>query len=86
MLNQTKNTVAPRNSKAIAKARRNRKLVSPRAFNKLHHGSIRMEKTGDTYFCGFSSILTGKRAHAWGDTFTKAYRNMMRNFNYKYAV
>lgn len=85
MLNQTKNTVAPRNSKAIAKARRNRKLVSLKVFSQLYQGSFCIKKTRGIFYCKFNSLTTGKCAHAWGDSVVKAYRNMMRNFNHKYA-
>lgn len=86
MLNKTEKAPAKRNSKTIAKARRNRLLITPRAFKHLHNGVINMHKTQDVYFCGFSSAITGKRAHAWGDTFGKSYRNMIRNFNQKYVI
>ena len=73
--------------KSIVAARKNRKLISIRAFKQIHGGTFSMRKTEDNaFFVGFSSIITGKRAHAWGNSFHIAYRNFLRNFNLKYAA
>ena len=85
MLNVTINRTTRR--KSIVAARKNKKLISLGTFKKLHGGSFSMRKTSEgVYFVGFSSILTNKRAHAWGDNFHTAYRNFLRNFNIKYAA
>lgn len=59
-------------------------LISPLKFAELHNGSLRMKYTQGLYFVGFESA--DKKTHAWGSSFTRAYRNFLRVFNEKYAV
>lgn len=59
-------------------------LISPLKFAELHNGSLRMKYIQGLYFVGFESA--DKKTHAWGSSFTRAYRNFLRVFNEKYAV
>lgn len=83
MRHQTKTVITRRNSRVIAKQRRIRSLITPQAFAKLYQGKIKLTKESGTFFSGFTS--EDKKAHAWGHSFPRAYRNMLRNFHLKYA-
>ncbi|MET3035807.1 hypothetical protein ABXT08_06890 [Chryseobacterium sp. NRRL B-14859] len=83
MSNTAKLAVTGRNSIVIAKKRRSRKLINPRAFAKLFNGTFEMNFKSGIAFCKF--VSKEKTAQAWGTNSTKAYRNMLRNFHHKYA-
>lgn len=59
-------------------------FISPLKFIELHNGSLRMKYTQGLYFVGFESV--DKKTHAWGSSFSKAYRNFLKMFHEKYAV
>ena len=84
MRNSTENSTIRRNSKVVARLRRNRKLISPRQFKNLYQGKIKSYVTAGIFYCGFNSQT--QNSHGWGDSFSKAYRNMLRNFHHKYAA
>ena len=84
MSNATNNVITRRNSRVIAKQRRIRTLITPQAFAKLYQGKIKLSKENGIFFSGFTS--EDIKAHAWGHSFPRAYRNMLRNFHLKYAV
>lgn len=59
-------------------------IISPLAFARLHGGQFRMQCQNGAYFVGFESA--DKKTHAWGSSFTRAYRNFLKMFNQKYEA
>lgn len=84
MSNTVKLAITRRNSNVIAKKRRSRKLITPKAFAALFQGSFEMSSRSGIAYCKF--ISADKTAHAWGGNIQSAYRNTLRNFHYKYTT
>lgn len=58
-----------------------RQLINPLDFARLHGGSLRMKVVEGSHYFGFVSEAI--KVHAWGNSFDKAYKNMLKNFHEK---
>lgn len=58
-----------------------KRLIEPLEFAVIFGGVLSMKFTNGFYYCGFSSEEI--KTHAWGSSFSKAYRNMLRHFHDK---
>ena len=87
---ETTNTKNRSNSKFLFNRRKNslaKRKPQNFSFVKENHGNMIIRKTEfGTYKCVMIVPTNGKGAFAYGRTFTKAYQNMIRNFNLKYTI
>ena len=82
---RSKTTIAQpvkHSSRVLRKVKKN--LIEPVDFAEVFGGSLQMKLVGGCYYCGFQN--EEQRAHAWGSSFTRAYRNMLKNFHEKYMI
>ena len=82
---RSKTTIAQpvkRSNRVLRRVKKN--LIEPVDFAEVFGGSLQMKLVGGCYYCGFQN--EEQRAHAWGSSFTRAYRNMLKNFHEKYMI
>ena len=80
--NQTIAQPVKHSSRVLRRVKNN--LIELVDFAEVFGGSLQMKLVGGCYYCGFQN--EEQRAHAWGSSFTRAYRNMLKNFHEKYMI
>lgn len=76
-----KNQKPALSAKKSSRVQRRQQLINPLDFARLHGGSLRMKVVEGSHYFGFVSEEI--KVHAWGNSFEKAYKNMLKNFHEK---